>query len=657
MSTDQSICLCMIVKNEAAVIRRCLDSVRSIITHWVIVDTGSTDGTQDIIRSHLKDLPGTLHERPWKDFAHNRSEALALARPHAQYSLIIDADDALELGEGYQLPRLDADCYMLEIRDDPLIYWRIQLVNNRLFWQYRGVLHEFVASDAPHSTDLLSIGMRRNHDGARRKDPSWFEKDIRILEDALAVEGDPFLRSRYTFYLAQSYRDSQRPAEAIHHYLARSKLGFWREEVFVSLYQAGRLMEQAGYPDEDVLRTYQSATDANPDRIEARHAASRLCRIRGMNARGYEFAKPGLGKRLPADSLFAESWIYDYGLADEFSVNAYWAGQFDDAISTGLSLLQEGKHPSHEHGRILGNLKSAWESRKQTSKPPSLGSRATPDFISQHSEAILPRSLAKPSSGAPRVLLAILAKQKEKFLPLYLQCIENLNYPKSSIVLYVRTNNNRNETATLLQTWIDRVGHLYAGVDFDGNDVDVSVERYGAHEWNPERFAVLGKIRQESLLRTIERACDYYFVCDVDNFIRPDTLRELVSLGLPIVAPFLRSIEPRKYYSNYHAEIDVEGYYVDADPYYWIANRWVRGIVEVPVVHCTYLVRADVIGSLCYVDGTNRHEYAIFSHSARIARISQYIDNRKIYGYIAFDHGDAAALDRDIAVASSLVLH
>ena len=46
----------MIVKNEAHVIERCLQSVKSIIDYWVIVDTGSTDGTQKIIKKYLKNM-------------------------------------------------------------------------------------------------------------------------------------------------------------------------------------------------------------------------------------------------------------------------------------------------------------------------------------------------------------------------------------------------------------------------------------------------------------------------------------------------------------------------------------------------------------------------------------------------------------------------
>src|SRR3954470_18971390 len=103
-----TVCLNMIVKDEAHVIRRCLDSVRPLIDSWVIVDTGSTDGTQDVIREHLGDLPGTLMERPWVDFAHNRTEALDYARGAADYTFVIDADEVLELDEGFELPLLEA---------------------------------------------------------------------------------------------------------------------------------------------------------------------------------------------------------------------------------------------------------------------------------------------------------------------------------------------------------------------------------------------------------------------------------------------------------------------------------------------------------------------------------------------------------------------
>src|SRR5262245_40841050 len=101
-----TVCLSMIVKDEAHVIRRCLDSVRPLIDSWVIVDTGSTDGTQDIIRTHFADLPGELFERPWKDFAHNRTEALELARGRAGYVLVMDADDRVTLPKDFALPAL-----------------------------------------------------------------------------------------------------------------------------------------------------------------------------------------------------------------------------------------------------------------------------------------------------------------------------------------------------------------------------------------------------------------------------------------------------------------------------------------------------------------------------------------------------------------------
>src|SRR5215472_16270363 len=113
----QILCLNMIVRDEAPVIARCLASVRPIIDYWVIVDTGSTDGTQDAIRTLMADLPGELHERPWRDFAHNRTEALELAQSRGEYVLFIDADDLLEFEPNFEMPALQADSYLFRIAE------------------------------------------------------------------------------------------------------------------------------------------------------------------------------------------------------------------------------------------------------------------------------------------------------------------------------------------------------------------------------------------------------------------------------------------------------------------------------------------------------------------------------------------------------------
>ena len=273
---------------------------------------------------------------------------------------------------------------------------------------------------------------------------------------------------------------------------------------------------------------------------------------------------------------------------------------------------------------------------------PNLGLSGGDDSLSKH--RLRPaRDLSSPLDAYPRVLIAILAKQKEKALPLFLRCIEELDYPKSSIVLYVRTNNNTDRTEEILRDWIERVGPSYAGVEFDAAPVEEPVETFGQHEWNATRFRVLGSIRNVSLAKTAEHGCNFYFVCDVDNFIRPCTLRELVALKLPIVAPLLRVTDPNGYYSNFFAEVDPNGFYRDCNQYQWILQQQVRGVFEVPVVHCTYLIRGDVIPRLHYLDGSNRYEFVVFSDSARKAGIQQYIDNRQVYGYVTFDAESDAA--------------
>src|SRR3954469_24736376 len=129
-----TLCLNMIVRDESAVIERCLASVRPYVQSWLIVDTGSVDDTRERVRAAMAGIPGELVERPWRDFGHNRTEALELARPHGDYLLFIDADETLGATTGAAWPPIDGDAYSLEARYGDLRYDRVSVVASRLPW-------------------------------------------------------------------------------------------------------------------------------------------------------------------------------------------------------------------------------------------------------------------------------------------------------------------------------------------------------------------------------------------------------------------------------------------------------------------------------------------------------------------------------------------
>ncbi|MGU3667421.1 glycosyltransferase [Methylobacterium sp. A49B] len=350
--SGQTVCLSMIVKNEAHVIRRCLDSVRPVIDHWVIVDTGSTDGTEDVIRAAMSDVPGDVLSRPWVDFATNRSEALVLARPHADYTLIIDADDELIIPPDFAMPQLDMPGYAVTILDSFTKYTRLQLVSNAFNWQYRGVLHEFLTCDEAGPLPVLPLAMRRGEDGARHLDRGTYRRDVDVLEKALATEQDPFLITRYTFYLAQSYRDIGDRRKALEYYLKRAELGFWHEEIYISLLSAAYLMDSLNEPASAVLDVYDRAIAICPERAEARHGASRYCREHRDYVKGLYYAEAGLPPRMPRDALFLQPWIYNYGLLDEYSVNAFCTGQYRACMNACLTILGHPETPAEHRPRI-----------------------------------------------------------------------------------------------------------------------------------------------------------------------------------------------------------------------------------------------------------------------------------------------------------------
>lgn len=313
----------MIVKNEIRSIERCLRSVAPVISCWVIGDTGSTDGTQNAITAFFAErgIPGELHSFPFHDFGQARNQALdhaTASRLDFDYLLFNDADMELVVEDPDFAHGLDLPGYMLQIRCG-YSYWLTRLARRDAGLRYRGLTHE--AMELHGEIGQLSGAWMRDHaTGSNRAEK--FERDIRLLTQGLAAEP---ANSRYQFYLAESLLNAGRPAEAETAYAKRIAMGGWEEEAWYACLQRSRcfwrLNDEAGF-----LRAALVAHDRRPQRAEPLYDLARFHRQRGMYATSLLFAEAGMKLPRPLNEvLFVDDFIYRFGLAEEFSIAAYYA--------------------------------------------------------------------------------------------------------------------------------------------------------------------------------------------------------------------------------------------------------------------------------------------------------------------------------------------
>jgi glycosyltransferase involved in cell wall biosynthesis len=367
------LCVTMIVKDEEHVIERCLRSVLPIIDCWSIVDTGSSDSTKKIIQNTLQHLPGKLHERPWVDFAHNRSESISLAKGMAAYDLVIDADDVLDIPTDFQLPTLTHDVYNLIVDYGTIQYPRPHIFKGDIGLRYTSVVHEYL--DVPETMNFITgMHYRVLGGGNRSRDPvSKFEKDAATLRQALEKEPG---HHRYTFYLGQAYKDigvelmvknERKKAfnnfrKALSAYEKRAMMvGSYYQEVFVSLLECGKLQERLESPEGVVQSAYLKAYDNLPERgVEALYELARYYRFLEKIGdkrwpRAYLFACAGHEYLAPTNALFADPSVYKWKYDFERATSAFYVGRKDESKRLYEKLLEIA--PVDQHVTLLENLK------------------------------------------------------------------------------------------------------------------------------------------------------------------------------------------------------------------------------------------------------------------------------------------------------------
>lgn len=379
------ICLVMIVKDETPVLRTCFDSVVDSVDYWVICDTGSTDGTQAFVRDYfaVKGVPGELHERPWRDFGTNRSEAFDLAHAAAQlhaidYYFVMDADDEFRgdlnaFQREAATSKVRADAYTMDIELGQIAYTRMLLFAAAREWQFKGVLHEYPAlkdsvvneaadADVTYSVAHCPSALVRAgvHGNRTTSNPNKYRDDAAVLEAALRT--DP-TNARYTFYLGQSYFDAQDFETALKWYERRVAMGGWAEEVYCSLLQCARcklnITKDMAVAELDFLRAHRY----RPTRLEALFTLVAYYRTTSPQT-AYAYGLLGVDAvfQPPQDALFVQKELYRHQFADHMAVCAHLMGH--DSLSIRLNTLLIKRH--HEGGtdidfrRVRANLEMSY---------------------------------------------------------------------------------------------------------------------------------------------------------------------------------------------------------------------------------------------------------------------------------------------------------
>jgi tetratricopeptide (TPR) repeat protein len=270
---------------------------------------------------------------------------------------MIDADEVFTAPERFAWPDLVGDVYSLLHLHGSTSYWVPKLVANRLPWRYDGVLHEYLVSPgAAAASQVRGPTIVGHYDGGRSQKLTTTQKyarDAETLEKALAAEPG---NTRYQYYLARSYRDSEQWGKALVAFRQRATMGGFEEEVYDSLLAIATLQELIGSPPETVLAAYLAAYENRPTRAEPLCSLAHYLRMQERYALAKLFASQAAAIPRPDDILFVDESVYDWRAVDEFAVASYWAGDYEASAEAGRELLAGERVPEADRVRVKANL-------------------------------------------------------------------------------------------------------------------------------------------------------------------------------------------------------------------------------------------------------------------------------------------------------------
>ena len=253
-----TISLCMIVKNEEMHIARCLNSIAGLVEEIIIVDTGSTDRTVEIV----SDYTSKVYSYPWTDdFSDARNYSFSKAS--MDYCMWLDADDILQETEKDKFLQLkqslssDTDIVMMKYNTafdeagmPSFSYFRERWIRNCSKYRWIGAVHEVI----PPNGKVLYSDIAICHKKISAGNP---DRNLKIYQKMLA-EGKPFdARQQYYYGRELYYHRQYREAVSVFEQFLDSPEG-WIENKIEACSICAECYSQLGEEDSALMTLLRS---------------------------------------------------------------------------------------------------------------------------------------------------------------------------------------------------------------------------------------------------------------------------------------------------------------------------------------------------------------------------------------------------------------
>jgi glycosyltransferase involved in cell wall biosynthesis len=361
--------LTQIMKNEAHVITRMLNSIRPIVDIICLVDTGSTDNTIEVVKNwgEQNKIETHVFERPFDNFENSRNYSIQMAREVTQgrgndfWGFWLDADEMIEILPNFSKNNINKDLYMFNTYINVMKYTRNECYKLDKPFRFYGPVHEFIVCDDKNITSGLMDGLnvRVQMDGGSWKGniPEKYKSHAFVLEKYIdANRQDP----RWIFYTAQSYHDSaclpdnreeneERLRRSIKYYRERiSRPDGYPEEIFYSQFRVGTIMRVLEEPFNKTLNELMKAYAMDPLRAEPIKAIIDHYLSVGEWHHAYlysKFAKVNFHQKNPYPQrlLFVDESLYIWKILEVHAAACFYTGRKDEAKQTFLEMVEISK--------------------------------------------------------------------------------------------------------------------------------------------------------------------------------------------------------------------------------------------------------------------------------------------------------------------------